>query len=202
MTRVIAFARHGQTAVNAAGRLQGRLDEPLSELGGAQARALADLFASEPVTRVVEQSAACARCDTAAAIAAAHGLAVEVDERLIELDYGEWDGVALADVAATDWAAWRADPEFAPPGGESLAGVTRRVASFLADAAGRRGRGRRRGEPCLADQGCGVPCARGRRAGDVAHAARPRVGDPSRHPPRRRHRILVSFNETTHLAAL
>ena len=132
---MIAFTRHGQTAVNAGGRLQGRLDEPLSELGAAQAAALANLFASEPVTRVVSSPLMPAR-DTAAAIAARHGLTVEIDERLIELDYGAWDGVALADGAPEKWAAWRADPAFAPPDGESLVDVSARVAAFCADALG------------------------------------------------------------------
>jgi broad specificity phosphatase PhoE len=133
MTAMLAFTRHGQTAVNAAGRLQGRLDEPLSELGGVQADALADLFANEAVTRVVSSPLVRAR-DTAAAIATRHRLSVDVDERLIELDYGAWDGVALVDVDTADWTAWRADPAFAPPSGESLLDVTKRVAAFVADA--------------------------------------------------------------------
>jgi probable phosphoglycerate mutase len=132
---VIAFARHGQTAVNAGGRLQGRLDEPLSGLGAAQADALATLFAAEPVTRVISSPLVRAR-DTASPIAARHDLTVEIDARLIELDYGAWDGVALADVAAEDWAAWRADPAFAPPDGESLVDVSARVAEFCADTRG------------------------------------------------------------------
>jgi probable phosphoglycerate mutase len=129
---VIAFTRHGQTAVNAAGRLQGRLDEPLSELGADQARRLGELFATEPVARVVSSPLTRAR-DTAAAIAKVHGLTVETDDRLIELDYGAWDGVALADIAASDWTAWRADPAFSPPSGESLLDVTHRVESFVAE---------------------------------------------------------------------
>ncbi len=132
---MISFVRHGQTAVNAGGRLQGRLDEPLSELGAAQARALADALASERVTRVVSSPLVRAR-ETAAAIASRHGMSVDIDERLVELDYGAWDGVALADVAPEDWAAWRADPAFAPPDGESLAAVSTRVASFCTDALG------------------------------------------------------------------
>jgi broad specificity phosphatase PhoE len=132
---VISFARHGQTAVNAGGRLQGRLDEPLSALGAAQARALADVFASERVTRVVSSPLVRAR-ETAAVIGARHSLTVEIDERLVELDYGAWDGVSLADVAPEDWATWRAHPAFAPPGGESLVAVTTRVASFFTDALG------------------------------------------------------------------
>jgi broad specificity phosphatase PhoE len=132
---LISFARHGQTAVNAGGRLQGRLDEPLTELGVAQARVLADVFGSEPVARVVSSPLMRAR-QTAEAIAARHACTVEIDERLIELDYGAWDGVRLADIAPEDWAAWRADPGFAPPDGESLVAVNARVASFCTDVLG------------------------------------------------------------------
>jgi broad specificity phosphatase PhoE len=129
---VIAFVRHGQTELNRGGRLQGRIDAPLSDLGSEQAAALARGLASEPVARVLSSPLRRAR-DTAAAIAARHGLVVEVDDRLIEIDYGSWDGRALADVSPDDWAAWRNDPEFAPPGGERLSDVTARAFSFCAD---------------------------------------------------------------------
>jgi broad specificity phosphatase PhoE len=129
---VIAFVRHGQTELNRGGRLQGRIDAPLSDLGREQAGALGRAFASMPVTRVLSSPLQRAH-DTAAAIASAHGLTVEVDERLIELDYGAWDGQLLTDVPADDWAAWRRDPSFAPPGGERLSDVTARVAAFCAD---------------------------------------------------------------------
>ena len=130
---MIAFVRHGQTELNRAGRLQGRVDAPLSEVGVQQAAALAESFAGSSVARVVSSPLQRAVA-TAAAIAGRHGLDVEVDERLIELDYGEWDARALSDIAPADWAAWRADPAFAPPGGERLAEVTARVSSFCADA--------------------------------------------------------------------
>ena len=74
--------------------------------------------------------------ETAEAIAARHAVTIEIDDRLIELDYGAWDGVPLADIAPEDWAAWRADPAFAPPGGESLTSVNARVASFCTDVLG------------------------------------------------------------------
>jgi broad specificity phosphatase PhoE len=98
---VITLTRHGQTALNRGGRLQGRVDAPLSDFGRAQARALADALASQPVARVVSSPLGRARA-TAEVIAARHGIGIEVDDRLIELDYGEWDGVALADVAVED----------------------------------------------------------------------------------------------------
>ena len=61
--------------------------------------------------------------DTAAAI----GLPVVVDQRWVELDYGPYDGWLLGDVPAEMWARWRSDASYAPPGGESLAALGRRV---------------------------------------------------------------------------
>lgn len=129
---MIAFTRHGQTELNRGGRLQGRIDAALSPLGREQAAALGRGFATAPVRRVLSSPLQRAR-DTAAAIAAGHELDVEIDERLIELDYGRWDGLPLAEVSSADWAAWRSDPEFAPPGGERLSDVAARVDAFCAD---------------------------------------------------------------------
>jgi probable phosphoglycerate mutase len=126
---VIAFVRHGQTEINRDGRLQGRIDAPLSDLGVEQARALGTAFASDDVTRVLSSPLQRARA-TATEIAKVAGCDVEVDERLVELDYGDWDGLSLRDLPAGAWERWRADPAFAPPGGESLVAVTARVASF------------------------------------------------------------------------
>jgi broad specificity phosphatase PhoE len=69
---------------------------------------------------------------------------VEVDERWIEVDYGEFDGQALGSVPAEVWRHWRSDPSYRPPGGESLAEVGARVraaceALFATDGEGARG---------------------------------------------------------------
>ncbi len=115
--------RPGQTPLNAEGRLAGRLDVPLTALGVAQARAAADAVrALGGPGRVVASPLERARA-TATALEAP----VEVDERWIELDYGGYDGWPLAEVPAALWDDWRADPRHAPPGGESLADVGRRV---------------------------------------------------------------------------
>lgn len=117
---MLYVVRHGQTAANAAGQLLGRADVPLTDTGRRQAKALA--AALGPVQRVVSSPLQRAR-DTAAAF----GRPVEIDERWTELDYGIYDEWPLADVPAEMWQGWRGDAEFAPPEGESLASVGRRV---------------------------------------------------------------------------
>jgi broad specificity phosphatase PhoE len=125
---VLVVVRHGRTAANAGGLLLGRADPPLDEHGRAQAAALAPAVAD--ATRVVTSPLRRAR-ETAAAL----GLPVEVDERWVELDYGDLDGRPIADVPADLWRAWRADVAFAPPGGESLAALGRRVRAACEDLA-------------------------------------------------------------------
>ena len=117
---MLLLVRHGRTAANAGGLLQGRVDLPLDETGRAQAAALAAVVGN--ATRVVTSPLQRAR-----ATAEALGPPVTVDERWIELDYGEWDQRPVASVPEQTWRVWRADPDFAPPGGESLADLGRRV---------------------------------------------------------------------------
>lgn len=56
---------------------------------------------------------------------------VEIDDRFIELDYGDWDGVAMSEIDATHWAQWRNDASFRPPHGESLLELDARVRPAL-----------------------------------------------------------------------
>lgn len=132
---MLILLRHGQTAVNAEGRLLGRADPPLTDLGRRQAQALADAVGRDgraPV-RLVSSPLARAR-ETAAALGL--GLAVEVDERWVEVDYGELEGRPPADLPADLWDRWRADPAWLPPGGESLSAVGERVRAACEELAG------------------------------------------------------------------
>lgn len=130
----LVLVRHGRTEANARGLLLGRLDVPLDATGERQAAALADAVlasvadAGERIAAVVSSPLLRTR-QTAAAL----GLPVEVDERFVELDYGEFDGRPLADVPPEVWRAWRTDAAFRPPGGETLAQVSDRVARACAD---------------------------------------------------------------------
>lgn len=123
---MLLLVRHGRTTANAAGLLLGRADPPLDDTGRRQAGWLA--AALPDVSRVVSSPLARAR-ETAAAF----GITVDVDERWIELDYGEWDQRPIDEVSADDWSTWRSDLAFAPPGGESLQELGRRVRSACGD---------------------------------------------------------------------
>ncbi|HET6685834.1 MAG TPA: histidine phosphatase family protein [Jiangellaceae bacterium] len=125
---MLYLVRHGQTAANAAGLLLGRADPPLTDLGRRQARAIADALPAP--ARVVSSPLSRAR-DTAAAF----GQRVEIDERWVEMDYGELDGRPVGYVSAEVWSRWRADPAFAPSGGESLTAVGDRVRSACTELA-------------------------------------------------------------------
>jgi broad specificity phosphatase PhoE len=131
---VLIVVRHGRTEANAAGRLLGRLDPPLDELGRRQAAALA--AAVGPVDRVISSPLRRAR-ETAEALAAsaASGIDVEVDDRWIELDYGAFDGTPLGAVPPETWQEWREDVTFRPPGGETLVELGDRVGSALDELA-------------------------------------------------------------------
>ena len=117
---MLIVVRHGRTEQNRAGRLLGRLDVDLDDTGRAQAAALAAHVG--PVDRVV-----CSPLARTRQTAAAWDAPVEVDDRFVELDYGELDGTAMADVPAELWSAWRSDLDFAPPGGESIRTLGERV---------------------------------------------------------------------------
>ena len=135
---MLVLVRHGETAANAARQLLGRGESPLTDRGRAQATALA--AALGPVSRLVSSPLGRAR-----ASASALGLDVplEVDERWIEMDYGELEGRPLGDVPAEVWTRFRADPTFRPPGGESLAEVGVRVRAACDELFARRGEGAR-----------------------------------------------------------
>jgi broad specificity phosphatase PhoE len=119
---VLVLVRHGECAANAAGVVLGRDDSPLTERGRAQAAALAP--ALDRVGRMISSPLARAR---ESAVALDLGLPLEVDERWVELDYGEHEGRLLSAVSRSMWRRWRSDPASALPGGESLAEVGRRV---------------------------------------------------------------------------
>ena len=122
------ICRHGRTDANASGLLLGRADPELDAVGRAQAAAIA---AAVPDAAVVVSSPL-ARCRQTAE---AFGLPVTTDDRLVELDYGEFDLRPLSEIPAETWARWRTDSGFRPPGGETLDELGARVVAALDDVA-------------------------------------------------------------------
>ncbi|MFO1285067.1 MAG: histidine phosphatase family protein [Rubrivivax sp.] len=121
-TRLVVL-RHGETAWNAAQRIQGHTDEPLNERGRRQAERLAQALAGEGITHVYTSDLARARA-TAEAVARAAGLAgVTTEPALRERAFGMFEGLTYAEVEARwpdEVRRWRArEPGFAPGGGES-----------------------------------------------------------------------------------
>ncbi len=130
----VYLARHGET--DAPGRLLGATDPALSEAGLAQSRALAAALAETNVDRVI--SSALRRASQSAALVAARcGAPHEIDPRLDEIGYGDWDGLEWSqiersdpDLAARKIADWWA---VAPPNGETAEAFGARLTAFWTD---------------------------------------------------------------------
>lgn len=125
---MIYLVRHGRTALNAAGCLQGRVDEPLDDVGVRQATGVARRLMDEaPHARVWSSPLRRARETAELLVGERSDDTVQIDERWIELDYGVLDGVPVGDVPTATWEAWRTDPTFRPDGGESFSELDARV---------------------------------------------------------------------------
>ncbi len=131
----IWLVRHGESHANKSGELVGRRDIELTETGRHQAKAAAK-FLSGRVDRpaIVVSSPLVRASETARLIGEGLDADVELDERLIELDYGDLEGSAFSDLL-DDWPPrWVADPECAVPGGESYAQLEVRSEAAVDDA--------------------------------------------------------------------
>jgi alpha-ribazole phosphatase len=121
---MLILVRHGRTPANAEGRLQGRLDQQLDAVGRQQAAQLGryldqrfgsiDQLISSPLRRAIE---------TASYL----GDDLIIDDRWVELSYGEFEGTPHSEVPSEVWQRWQIDPLYVPEGGESLAELDRRV---------------------------------------------------------------------------
>jgi broad specificity phosphatase PhoE len=136
---MLILVRHGESVANAQGLLLGRTDAELTEAGRAQAVGARRLVYG-PVGEV-RSSPLRRALDTAELLAL--GPPVSVDERWIEVDYGEFEGQPLGVIPAEVWQRWQRDRDFRPEGGETLAEVDRRIAAaceelFAVDGAGAR----------------------------------------------------------------
>ena len=137
------LVRHGQTDWNAARRWQGHADPGLSEIGRAQAVALADTLSQateRPWSRLFASDLARAR-ETAAILAGRLDLETEIDLRLRELDVGDWSGLTRVEIEVRDrerlLAFEAGDLSVLPGGGESRIELALRACAFAAEVAER-----------------------------------------------------------------
>ena len=120
-------ARHGETEWNAQGRICGRTDIPLTERGEAQAKALAEKMADKGIDLIIASPMIRAR-QTAAAVSQEIGIPVLTDDRLIEQDYGIYEGKDRLDAG---FLANKRRFAYRYPGGESMMAVAHRVYGLL-----------------------------------------------------------------------
>jgi broad specificity phosphatase PhoE len=134
-TRILLL-RHGQTALSVGRRYSGHGDPELTPLGLRQAEgAAARLAAVDGISAVLTSPLSRAR-QTAAGVAEATGAPLVVRPRLIETDFGEWEGLSFSEARERDpelHASWLGSEHVAPPGGESFVDVGRRIEAELAD---------------------------------------------------------------------
>jgi len=127
----LILIRHGETDTNKAGLALGRADVELNEHGRWQAQRLAISLRDEPITTIYSSPLKRA-LTTAEPIAASHGLALQIDEGLIEMDIGEMEGLTFQQVSERYphflrlWLGGQAAYE-AMPGGERLLDVQERA---------------------------------------------------------------------------
>ena len=137
-TTTVILVRHGETPYNVAKRYQGNLDIPLNENGLKQAKLLAkalkdypiDVFISSPLSRAYV---------TTETVAKAHGKTIAyTDDRLKEIDYGDWAGEFVADLKAKypeKFKMWQERPWLITfPNGENLRDMQYRGRAALEDA--------------------------------------------------------------------
>lgn len=136
MTTKVFLVRHGATDWNIEKRAQGHADIDLNEEGHKQAAAAATELAHQKVSAVFSSDLKRAY-DTARAIADAHGLEVNVDPDLREIDQGEWEGLTTDEIRARWPDLWGPNRHYnARPGGESPQQVKQRALRALTKAVG------------------------------------------------------------------
>ena len=129
---MLYIIRHGQTVKNRSDRLQGRADDPLNEQGIAQSEAVGKWFEEQGIRFDVIYSSPLSRAIDTAKIAAGEDIPVVLDDRLIEMDYGPYEGMDMRNPAPeiiTFFSDFVHNP--APDGMEQLSDVVKRLGTFV-----------------------------------------------------------------------
>ena len=122
------FLRHGETVWNVSRITQGQHDSQLNETGRAQAERAGELFANEPIERIVASPLSRAR-HTAEAVAQHHNIELTFDDGLKECHLGDLQGEPHGPWLTEYWTG-----DFDPPGGETFGEFAQRVWEAMARA--------------------------------------------------------------------
>lgn len=123
----ILTARHGLTAWNAEGKVCGATDIPLAEEGLRQAEALAEKLRGAPIDVIIASPLVRAQ-QTAACVAKATGLPVATDARLVERNFGSYEGTPYD---SAEFQRLRNQFAYVMPGGESMFQVAQRLYNLV-----------------------------------------------------------------------
>ena len=129
---MIYIIRHGQTALNKQKALQGRSNHPLDETGEEQARVVGEWFRNNGIHITKVYSSPLVRAVQTAKLVAGEEVPLETDDRLIEMDYGPYEGIDLRNPPPeiiTFFSDFVHNP--APEGMEQLSEVVARLGNFL-----------------------------------------------------------------------
>lgn len=130
------LVRHGETAWNAEGRIQGHLDVPLNPTGLAQADAVGERLRAEAFDRIYASDLARAFCTALPAVGGNEDR-IQREQRLRERHLGVLQGLTTDEAAAGAPEAWQAfrarHPDLPLEGGESLGDFSRRVIGLMTD---------------------------------------------------------------------
>lgn len=147
---IVYYVRHGETDFNAESRLQGRRDVPLNARGRRQVaesglvlQDLLDRDGRKPADLAYVASPLKRARETMEILRRTLGLdpsSYAIDDRLLEISYGEWEGLTLPEIDAS-MPGMLAERErdkwdFAPPGGESYRELTDRISAWYAGLTG------------------------------------------------------------------
>ena len=122
---ILYVVRHGEAVWNTQNRICGRTDSPLTEKGRAQAAALAPKMPK--IDRVLCSPLSRAR-ETAEILTRGIGLTIQTEPRLIEQDFGSFEGM---DRGTPAFLAAKQEPACRFPGGESSFQTAARVYGLL-----------------------------------------------------------------------
>lgn len=132
----IVFLRHGPTAWNIEGRVQGQTDVPLSETGR---EAVLTWQLPDGLVRWDWYASPLVRATETAALLGAPASNLKTDSRLMEVNWGDWEGRILRELRAEMGEVMRRNEarglDMAPPNGESPRQVVHRLAGWLRDIA-------------------------------------------------------------------